>query len=38
MLRFPVPFIGFERWKRSMTKLYWLFAEYRITCLVFEKL
>ncbi|MBV8121296.1 MAG: methyltransferase type 11, partial [Alphaproteobacteria bacterium] len=35
--RFPVPFIAFERWKRSMTKLYWLFAEYRITCAVFEK-
>jgi hypothetical protein len=35
--RFPVPFLSFERWKRSMTRLYWLVAEYRITCAVFEK-
>jgi hypothetical protein len=35
--RFPVPFLSFERWKRSMTRLYWLAAEYRITCAVFEK-
>jgi len=36
--RFPVPFLSFEKWKRSMTRLYWLAAEYRITCAVFEKL
>jgi hypothetical protein len=36
--RFPVPFLSLERWKRSMTRLYWLVAEYRITCAVFEKL
>jgi hypothetical protein len=36
--RFPVPFVSFERWKRSMTRLYWLVAEYRITCAVFEKI
>ena len=35
--RLPAPFVSFERWKRSMAKLYWLFAEYRITCAVFEK-
>ena len=35
--RFPVPFLSLERWKRSMTRLYWLAAEYRITCAVFEK-
>jgi len=35
--RFPVPFLSFEKWKRSMTRLYWLAAEYRITCAVFEK-
>jgi len=35
--RFPVPFLSFERWKRSMLRLYWLVAEYRITCAVFEK-
>ena len=36
--RFPVPFLSFERWKRSMARLYWLAAEYQITCAVFEKL
>jgi hypothetical protein len=35
--RFPVPFLSFEKWKRSMARLYWLAAEYRITCAVFEK-
>jgi methyltransferase family protein len=35
--RFPVPFLSFERWKRSMARLYWLVAEYRITCAIFEK-
>lgn len=35
--RFPVPFLSFEKWRRSMTRLYWLAAEYRITCAVFEK-
>lgn len=37
LARFPAPFLSLERWKRSMTKLYWLAAEYRITCAVFEK-
>ena len=36
--RLPIPFLSFERWKRSMARLYWLAAEYRITCAVFEKL
>ena len=36
--RFPVPFLSLEKWKRSMARLYWLAAEYRITCAVFEKL
>lgn len=35
--RFPAPFLSFEKWKRSMARLYWLVAEYRITCAVFEK-
>lgn len=37
VVRLPFPFVSFERWQRSMAKLYWLFAEYRITCAVFEK-
>ena len=36
--RLPIPFLSVEKWKRSMTRLYWLAAEYRITCAVFEKL
>jgi hypothetical protein len=36
--RFPIPFLSFEKWKRSMARLYWLAVEYRITCAVFEKL
>ena len=36
--RLPIPFLSFEKWKRSMARLYWLVAEYRITCAVFEKL
>jgi len=36
--RFPVPFLALWKWKRSMVRLYWLVAEYRITCAVFEKL
>jgi len=37
LARLPVPFLSVARWKRSMAKLYWLGAEYRITCAVFEK-
>jgi hypothetical protein len=36
--RLPIPFVSFEKWQRSMARLYWLAAEYRITCAVFEKL
>jgi hypothetical protein len=35
--RFPVPFLSLEKWRRSMAKLYWLTAEYKISCVVFEK-
>jgi SAM-dependent methyltransferase len=35
-LRFPFPFIGFEGWKRSMAKLYWITHNYRITAAIFE--
>jgi hypothetical protein len=34
--RFPFPFIGFKGWKRSMSKLYWLFHNYRITGALFQ--
>ncbi|HEY1261393.1 MAG TPA: hypothetical protein VGF34_19250 [Stellaceae bacterium] len=38
LARFPAPFLSLEKWRRSMAKLYWLGAEYRITCAVFEKI
>lgn len=34
VLRFPFPFLGWTKWKRSMGKLYWLFNPYLITCVV----
>jgi hypothetical protein len=36
VFRFPFPFIGFNGWKRSMRKLYWLFNNYRITGALFQ--
>jgi hypothetical protein len=36
ILRFPFPFIGFEGWKRSVGKLYWLAHNYAITGAVFQ--
>jgi hypothetical protein len=35
--RLPVPFLSFEKWRRSMAKLYRLKAEYRISCAIFER-
>ncbi|MBV9860199.1 MAG: hypothetical protein JO038_08880 [Alphaproteobacteria bacterium] len=35
--RLPVPFLSWRKWRRSMAKLYWLGAEYRITCALFER-
>ncbi len=36
--RFPAPFLSLQKWRRSMAKLYWLVAEYRISCAVLEKM
>ena len=36
--RLPIPFLSFEKWRRSMAKLYRLNAEYRISCAVFERI
>jgi Methyltransferase domain len=38
LARLPVPFLSLEKWRRSMAKLYWLTAEYKITCVVFERI
>ena len=36
ILRFPFPFLGLLKWKRSMAKLHWLFHNYKITGAVFQ--
>ena len=36
ILRFPFPFLGLGKWKRSMAKLYWLFHNYKITGAAFQ--
>lgn len=38
ILRFPFPFIGYEDWRHSMRKPYWLFNNYKVTCAVFKVL
>ena len=38
VLRFPFPFIGYEDWRHSMRKTYWLFTNYKVTCAVFRVL
>lgn len=37
LLRFPFPFLGFARWKRSMKRLYWLVFPYQVTCVIIAK-
>lgn len=37
VLRFPFPFVSFERWKRSMKKLYWLANPYLHSCVIVRK-
>lgn len=35
--RFFAPFLGIEKWKRSMRKLYWLFNNYKVAAIVGKK-
>ena len=37
VLRFPFPFVDFGKWKRSMTKLRWLWSPYLQSCVVLRK-
>jgi hypothetical protein len=37
LARLPAPLPAFARWRRSIAKLYWLAAEYRVSCAVLEK-
>lgn len=34
LLRLPVPFLGFEKWRSSMQKSYWLFHNYEVSAAV----
>jgi hypothetical protein len=36
VFRAPVPFLGMEKWRRSMGKLYWLRHNYKVTAAVFR--
>jgi hypothetical protein len=36
VFRAPVPFLGFDKWRRSMGKLYWLRHNYKVTAAVFR--
>jgi hypothetical protein len=38
VFRAPVPFLGKEKWRRSMGKLYWLKHNYKVTAAVFRVL
>lgn len=37
LLRFPAPFLGLAKWRNSMTKPYWLFANYRVSAAVLRR-
>lgn len=38
ILRAPFPFIGYEDWRHSMRKPYWLLNNYKVSCAVFRVL
>lgn len=37
LARLPVPFLGWEKWRASMTKPYWLFHNYRVTAVLLRR-
>lgn len=38
LFRFFFPFLGWEKWKRSMRKLYWLFNQYKVAAIVGKRI
>ena len=36
-IRIFFPFLGFEKWKRSLIKLKWLYFDFKHTCLIVQK-
>ncbi len=37
LLRLPVPFLDFEKWRHSMRKPYWLFHNYQVSAVVLRR-
>jgi SAM-dependent methyltransferase len=37
LARAPAPFLGFEKWRRSMQKPYWLFHNYQVSAAVLRR-
>lgn len=37
VLRAPAPFLGLDKWRRSMTKPYWLFHNYQVSAAVLRR-
>ena len=37
LLRLPVPFLGLEKWRRSMQKPYWLFHNYQVSAALLRR-
>jgi hypothetical protein len=37
LARLPVPFLGWEKWRHSMRKPYWLFHNYQVTALALRR-
>ncbi len=37
IFRLPFPFLGWEKWKRSMKRFYWLVRPYRQSCVILRK-
>lgn len=38
LARAPVPFLGLEKWRRSMRKPYWLFHNYQVSAAVLRRI
>jgi SAM-dependent methyltransferase len=38
VLRLPVPFLGFAKWRNSMVKPYWLFHNYRVSAALLRRI
>lgn len=36
-VRLPFPFLGWDKWRNSMKKPYWLFHNYQVTCAILRR-